>query len=154
MTLSTSIRITPFIGLLLISQFLFGQQELIHEPDYNRPVKFAHLSDTINCSAENIHLLFPKAKGESVAVLLAENFAFSGAVIARKVNSDSRTSIVIRSTNYSDYTLSLSRQVNPDGSETISGRIISFKHGDSFVLHFEKGVYKWIKKGFYELVNE
>lgn len=154
MTQLKSARITLLIGFLLLTQFSFSQQQLIREPDPNRPRAFAGFPDSLVSKSENTGQLFSVAKSDHVSVLLAENLLFEGIVTGKKIYDEYRRAILVRSTNYPGFTLSLFQQVNTDGSTTIRGRILSFTHGDAFVLQYKQGIYKWVKKGFYELVNE
>ena len=41
-----------------------------------------------------------------------------------------------------------------DGSVRYSGRIISFQHADAYEINLENNQYVFVKKGFYDLVNE
>lgn len=145
---------TLLTGVLFISQLSFGQQETIREPDHNRPLQFSHFSDSIPCNISSIETLFLKVKGEPVVIQLADGFLFEGNVSSRQVIDVSRASLVIRSTNYPGFILSLLRQQGIDGNPIFTGRVISFIHGDAFILQYKQGTYKWIKKRFYDLVNE
>lgn len=146
--------VTLLTSVLFISQLSFGQQETIREPDHNRPVQFSHLPDSLPCNISSIETLFPKGKGEPVAVQLADGFLFEGSVSSQQAIDVSGASLVIRSTNYPGFILSLSRRPGIDGNPLIMGRLISFTHGDAFILQYKQGIYKWIKKRFYDLVNE
>jgi hypothetical protein len=63
-------------------------------------------------------------------------------------------SIVIRSTNFPGAALSFSKITKEDGTISYAGRIISFQHGDAYEINQENGQYYFVKKGFYDLVNE
>jgi hypothetical protein len=63
-------------------------------------------------------------------------------------------SVVIRSTNFPGAALSFSKLTKEDGTISYVGRIISFQHGDAYEITMENGQYFFIKKGFYDLVNE
>jgi hypothetical protein len=40
-----------------------------------------------------------------------------------------------------------------DGVKEYAGRIISFQHGDAYLLEKEGDTYFLVKKGFYDLIN-
>ena len=50
--------------------------------------------------------------------------------------------------------LSFSKLMKEDGSISYIGRIISFQHGDAYEIILENGQYFFVKKDFYDLVND
>jgi hypothetical protein len=93
--------------------------------------------------------------GKPVSFLLADNLNFQGVVssVASKFDN-TLLSVVIRSTNFASSALSFSRITKEDGTYSYVGRIISFQHGDAYEITLENGQYYFVKKGFYDLVNE
>jgi hypothetical protein len=73
--------------------------------------------------------------------------------MSSKYNNTLR-SVVVRSTNFNGATLTLSSSTTTDGAATYTGRIISFQHGDLFVLQKENEEYYLVKKKYHELINE
>jgi hypothetical protein len=74
--------------------------------------------------------------------------------ITCRINDLSLQSVVVRSTNFPGAALSFSRITKEDGTFSYVGRIISFQHGDAYEISLENGQYFFVKKGFYDLVNE
>jgi hypothetical protein len=80
---------------------------------------------------------------------------FEGKVVsAVSKNEDKVQTVVIRSTNYNGATLCISRVMTNDGTIKYNGRLMSFQHGDLFVLQQKDGGFVLVKKNFYEVVNE
>jgi hypothetical protein len=124
----------------------------------NKPTLFSQFPDRIAISTKDLDALFTGAEeSPSLSIQSADKktFTFSGKLIptASKYDSKIRT-LIIRSSNFSGATLTLSSSTLPDGTVEFSGRIISFKHGDLLILQREKGEYYLIKKNFRDLVNE
>ncbi|MBL7731997.1 MAG: hypothetical protein JNM88_12520 [Chitinophagaceae bacterium] len=151
---STSRRFLLATIAVLVSQLIFGQKDMVREPDTKRPVTFAAFSDTLSFQAENTNYLVSRNKSEHVSVMLSPGFLFEGTILSKRSIDATRTAIIIRSTNYDGYMLSLFQHLQSDGSRVFSGHLVSMRHGDAFVLQFSQGNYKWVKKGFYDLVNE
>ncbi len=124
----------------------------------NKPALFSQFPDRIAINAQDLEALF---KGAEVSPNLSiqsadkKTFTFSGKLIPTASRYDSKIrTLIIRSSNFSGATLTLSSSTLPDGTAEYSGRIISFQHGDLLVLQREKGEYYLIKKNFRDLVNE
>jgi hypothetical protein len=93
--------------------------------------------------------------GKSVSFSLVNNLNFQGVVSSLASKFDNMlNSVVIRSTNFPGAALSFSRITKEDGTFSYVGRIISFQHGDAYEINLENGQYYFVKKGFYDLVNE
>ncbi|MBI5856177.1 MAG: hypothetical protein HZB42_00900 [Sphingobacteriales bacterium] len=145
--------------LMLCSFFAISQTDKtpINEPDYNRPKLFNNLPERISFNPESFFSFQNKQAGSDVRVSLSDKqqIPFEGTLVSSGENIPGKAqSLVIRSTNYNGATLSLSKRVNEDGSVTYIGRLLSFKHGDLFVLQQSEGHYELVKKNFYDLVNE
>jgi hypothetical protein len=131
----------------------------INEPDYNKPALFANFPDKIPVTIDELKSLFSNdaARGKDAAISFADRKlpGFNGKLvsIASKYNNSIR-SVVIRSTHFNGATLTLSSSTTTDGAASYTGRIISFQHGDLFVLQKENEQYFLIKKKFHELINE
>jgi hypothetical protein len=149
-------------GLLFILCCATGfaqNRATINEPDYNKPILFANFPDKIPVTTDELKSLFSNdaAKGKDAAVNFADKKlpGFNGKLvsIASKYNNSIR-SVVIRSTHFNGATLTLSSSTTTDGAARYTGRIISFQHGDLFVLQKENDQYYLIKKKYHELINE
>jgi hypothetical protein len=131
----------------------------INEPGNNKPALFANFPDKIPVTIDELKSLFSNdaAKGKEAAISFADRKlpGFNGQLVSRasKYNNSIR-SVVIRSTNFNGATLTLSSSTTTDGAARYTGRIISFQHGDLFVLQNENEQYFLIKKKFHEVINE
>lgn len=149
-------------GFICLSVFLIGVKlnaqnpsVPVREPDMNRPSLFQNLPEKIICRVNDLSALLQSEIGNSVSFTLANNVNFQGVVssVATKFENTLQ-SIVIRSTNFPGAALSFSKLIKEDGTISYVGRIISFQHGDAYEITNENGQYYFIKKGFYDLVNE
>lgn len=147
-------------GILCLSVFFAGikasaQEPPVREPDMNRPSLFQNLPEKITCRINDLSALLQSEIGKNVSFSFAENVSFQGVVssVATKFENTLH-SVVIRSTNFPGAALSFSKLIKDDGTVSYVGRIISFQHGDAYEITLENGQYYFIKKGFYDLVNE
>jgi hypothetical protein len=147
-------------GIICLFVFLAGiklsAQELpVREPDMNRPSLFQNLPEKITCRINDLSALLQSEIGKNVSFSFAGNVNFQGVVssVATKFENTLH-SVVIRSTNFPGAALSFSKLIKDDGTVSYVGRIISFQHGDAYEITLENGQYYFIKKGFYDLVNE
>jgi hypothetical protein len=129
----------------------------INDPDYNKPKLFSNLPDRIPVSIEEINALLDSPVGFVASLRVADNsiLQFNGQVVSKAAKYDNKVqSVVIRSTNFEGANLTISKILKEDGTITFTGRIISFKHGDLYVLQNIDGQFTLVKKNFYDLINE
>lgn len=131
----------------------------INEPDMNKPRLFDHLPAEIPVAVSELKgLLFvTPQQGKEVSLKMADQKLahFSGRVVSSASKYDNKVrSVVIKSAEFNGATLTLSSAVQPDGTVTFQGRIISFQHADLYELEFKNNQYYLVKKNFYDLVNE
>ena len=147
-------------GIICLSLFLICQQSNaqtppVREPDMNRPSLFQNLPNKISCRINDLSALLESETGKPVSFSFVNNLNFQGVVSSVASKSDnSLNSVVIRSTNFPGAALSFSRFKKEDGTFSYVGLIISFQHGDAYEINLENGQYYFVKKGFYDLVNE
>ena len=143
------------LSLFFISLQSIAQTPPVREPDMNRPALFQNLPNKISCRISDLSALLEAEIGKSVSFSFADNLSFQGVVssVASKFDN-TLLSVVIRSTNFPGAALSFSRITKEDGTYSYVGRIISFQHGDAYEISLENGQYFFVKKGFYDLVNE
>jgi len=147
-------------GIICLSIFLICQQSNaqtppVREPDMNRPSLFQNLPNKISCRINDLSALLESETGKLVSFSFVNNLNFQGVVSSVASKSDNTlNSVVIRSTNFPGAALSFSRIKKEDGTFSYVGRIISFQHGDAYEISLENGQYYFVKKGFYDLVNE
>jgi hypothetical protein len=134
----------------------------LNEPNYNKPLLFADLPDKIPVEAAYLKSVLTNSgtPGKDVQFRLADSKAgskvnqFSGKVISVAAKETGANSIIIRSSNFSGATLSISEVQLEDGTMTFRGHIISMQHGDLFELELIEGQYYFIKRKFHDLINE
>lgn len=145
------------LSVLLIGVKLNAQKTSVpvREPNMNRPSLFQNLPDKIVCRVNDLSELLQSEVGKPISFTLADNVNFKGIVssVATKFEKTLQ-SVVIRSTNFPGAALSFSKLTKEDGTISYVGRIISFQHGDAYEITMENGQYYFVKKGFYDLVNE
>ena len=143
------------LSLFLICQLSNAQTPPVREPDMNRPSLFQNLPNKISCRINDLSALLESETGKPVSFSFVNNLNFQGVVSSVASKSDNTlNSVVIRSTNFPSAALSFSRIKKEDGTFSYVGRIISFQHGDAYEISLENGQYYFVKKGFYDLVNE
>ena len=138
----------------------FAQDRVVlREPDLKKPTLFTTLPDKIPVDVSELESLFSNtaAKGKDVNVRFIDKKlpGFNGKIISAtsKYNNTIR-SVVVNSTRFNGATLTLSLSTTTDGTVRYSGRIVSFKHGDLYVLENQNDQYFLIKKKYHELINE
>ena len=153
---------SPGLSLLflLFTAHAFPQSEAsINKSDQTKPFLFSGFPDRIAVDITDLKTVFSDiaSKGTNVAIKFADQTlpGFKGETVsaASKYNN-SIQSVVIRSTQFNGATLTLSSSTTTDGAASYTGRIISFQHGDMYVLQKENEKYYLIKKKYDELINE
>ena len=148
-------------GLICFSVFFvcldaISQTPPVREPDMNKPSLFQNLPEKITCRVNDFSALLQSETGINITIVLTENLSLQGIVssVASKFDNTLQ-SVVVRLTNFPGAALSFSRITRENGTITYAGRIMSFQHGDAYEINQEKnGEYYFVKKGFYDLVNE
>lgn len=129
----------------------------VNQPDYNKPRLFNNLPDRMVIGTDRMESLLSLSVGDPVSFTLTGSAAgqFNGEVISASTKySNSIQTVVIRSTNFSGATLTISRVHNEEGNVSYTGRLLSIQHGDLLELKLQGTEYVLAKKGFYDLVNE
>ncbi len=127
----------------------------VNEPDQNRPRLFTNLPDKIPVDISQLHALVNAENSRTVSFKLDQlsSKSFDGQVVSRSEDHNIR-SVVIRSDNFNGATFTLSSSAQPNGTVKFTGRIISFRHADAYILQNNDDQYILIKKNFYDLINE
>lgn len=147
-------------GFLCLSVFFVCMQTNaqtlpVREPEMDRPSLFLTLPEKIEVNLINLSILLQSEMGKPVTFPFTENVNFHGVVTSvASMPDNSLKSVVIKSTNFSGAAFSFSRITKEDGTISYVGRILSFQHGDAYEINMENGRYYFVKKGFYDLVNE
>lgn len=132
-----------------------AQTPPVREPDMNRPSLFQNLPEKISCRINDLSAFLELEIGRNISFAFSGSLSFEGVIssVASKFDNTLH-SVVVRSTNFPGAALSFSRIKKEDGTFTYVGRILSFQHGDAYEINQENGQYFFVKKGFYDLVNE
>ena len=127
----------------------------LNEPDKTRPELFANLPDKIPVDMTALQNLLIAETGKDVSLKPTQgmNGSFEGKVIS-KADDNAFHSVVIRLGNFNGATFTLSSATQPNGAVYFTGRIISFRHADLYVLQSQNDQYILVKKNFYDLINE
>ncbi len=150
-----NLRTTMLCACMLVCCIsTFAQNEVrVNEPDMNKPKLFASLPDNIIVNPERLSELLLSPVGAEVSFTLGDALSIQGRVISVANSESNVTSIVVRTTNYEGARLTFSRII-VEGVVTYAARMISMKHGDLYVLESKNGQYIFVKKNFYDLINE
>ena len=134
------------------------QKVPLNEPNYNKPLLFADMPDRIPVEKAYLKTLLTSSNeiGKDVQFKLTNSKVdhISGKVISVAGKETGAPSIVIRSSNFNGATLSISEVTLEDGTMAYRGHIISMQHGDLFELQLIDGQYYFVKRKFYDLINE
>ena len=148
------------VSILFMGAQAFAQNNVtppFNEPDYNKPLLFAHLPSKIAINLQYIDPLFNAQVGTVVDMSFSDNgsFRFDGKVVTAtsKLNG-SVQKLMIKSSNYNGANFLITKTIRTDGTIQYHGRILSFKYGDFYELQKDKTGYYLQKKNFYDLVNE
>lgn len=134
------------------------QKVIINEPNYNKPRLFDNLPELIPVSIDNLNSLINSKPGVSINTTFStdtKTAPFEGNVVSSVSKYEDKVqTVVIKSTNYNGATLYISKVTTEDGTIKYNGRLMSFQHGDLYVLQQKDGGFMLVKKNFYDVINE
>lgn len=145
-----------FFLLSLCSITTAAQKEnLINEPDYNKPQLFADLPQKFDVNIPALETLLDLPVGQAIDIPMVQNKRYQGVVVSKSSPSDPAVkSVVINSTNKQGATFTFTRIRNEDGSFDYIGRIMSYNNSDAFELVKEGTSYRLVKRHLYDLFSE
>ena len=129
----------------------------INEPSYNKSKLFQNLPDNIPVNMDNISSLFVAQVGRMVSLDLSSDqaFRFDGEIVSIVSKYENKIqSVIVRSTNYNEARLIISKITDVKGSISYTGRILSMQHGDLFELKNINSQLVLEKRKFNDLVSE
>jgi hypothetical protein len=148
------------LSFMFCCTLCFAQDRVVlREPDQTRPHLFTNFPAKIAIEINELQSFFntTAARGTDLKGGFLEKKipGFNGKIISvtSKYNNTVH-SVVVKSTRFNGATLTLSSFTTTDGTVRYAGRIVSFQHGDLFVLEKQDDQYYLVKKKFNELVNE
>jgi len=134
------------------------QKVIVNEPNYNKPRLFDNLPDVIPVSIDYLNGLVNSKAGVSINTALSNDVRtahFEGNVVSSVSKYEDKVqSVIIKSTNYNGATLYISRVTTEDGTIKYNGRLMSFQHGDLYVLQQKDDGFVLVKKNYYDVINE
>jgi hypothetical protein len=147
---------TIFLLLLLSPAFVFAQDNnLIQEPDNNKPTLFADVAAKFAVDINALETLLEVPVGQNVDAFLTRNFILKGVVVSKSDPSDLTVrSVVIRSSNRNGATMTFTKLRDENGAAIYIGRIVSYKNRDAFELNKEENGYVLVKKNLYDLISK
>ena len=143
------------ISLISLTSAAQKQSIPVTEPDYNKPKLFQNMPAVIPVSTEELNSLLNSNTGRNISFATNTSFRFDGQIVSTASKYENTIqSVVVKSSNFEGARFTLSRITNTDGTISYTGRIISFQHGDAYILKTEGTQMSLVKKDFYDLVNE
>ena len=133
------------------------QPNLYREPDHNRQKIFQQLPDSLIFQPERLVELLERKIGEKVQVPVGieSKLVLTGQVVSITNKYDGRIqSIVIRTNENPDIMILFSRIVSDNGEIIYRGYLRGKESGDLYVAANLTGKWQWIRKGFYDVINE
>lgn len=156
-----NLRTTVICACMTVcSLYSAGQDQkiIVNEPNYNKPRLFDNLPEVIPVSIDNLNGLVNSKAGVNINTSFSTDtrtVPFEGNVVSSVSKYDDKVqTVVIKSTNYSGATLYISKVITGDGTIKYNGRLMSFQHGDLYVLQQKDGGFVLVKKNFYDVINE
>ncbi|HMK24441.1 MAG TPA: hypothetical protein VK483_00325 [Chitinophagaceae bacterium] len=146
--------------ITLCSLFSAAQDQkfIANEPNHNKPRLFDNLPEVIPVSIENLNSLVNTRTGTIISTTLssdARTAPFEGNVVSSVSKYENKVqTVVIKSTNYNGATLYISKVITDDGTTKYNGRLMSFQHGDLYVLQQKDAGFVLVKKNYYDVINE
>ena len=95
---------------------------------------FSRFSNLIDLSEATLANAMQMSKGQTVTLQLGENFNFPGTVISNENVYSNLQTVIIKSSDYNNALLQVSKQINEDKSISYVGRIFSQGSSDGFEM--------------------
>ena len=142
--------------LLTLCFFSSMAQELpLNEPDYNKPKLFSDLPDRIQVNVSALESLLEASEGKIVSAAITGSVVLNGVVVSKSdPNDPSVKSIVVKLSNRAGATLTFTKVLNQDKTISYLGRILSRNNSDAYEVVSDNGQYYFIKKHYYDIINE
>lgn len=140
-----------------ISLASFAQErDLINEPDHNKAKIFTDLPDRLSFDQSVFQLASSRRTGEDLTVNFGNRVVPQhAAIISNVVKYEGQIqSLLLRLEGRDGAVMSISKITQQDGSVLYRGRIISHKSGDAYELQLTNGTYQFVKRDYYDLINE
>ncbi len=138
-----------FVAVILLISVNASTQSLppINEPDNNRPLAFAGVSDSITVSTTSLSAIIEKRQGDTITINTGNGTVIEGVLelITSKYNNALKT-VSIRIISPEKILFSISRILLPSDKILYRGIITGKNTGDCFELVQNDDQYTFIKK--------
>ncbi|MFN8253199.1 MAG: hypothetical protein U0V75_15120 [Ferruginibacter sp.] len=112
----------------------------------SKPALFNQYPSKISCTQTAIEQLFTAYAGQDISFSCSDNFLFQGKTASNTTKYNSLQTVVIRSAQFADAILVISKITGADHTSTFRGRIINTKYADGYELEQDKsGNYQFVK---------
>jgi hypothetical protein len=121
----------------------------------SRPDLFSSYSSNIPASVNELDKAFTAAVGSSIQLSFANKLAFNGTVFSSVRKYKNLSSVIIKSPQFKNALLSISKRINDDNTITYVGRIINEKYADGYELvEDNNGNYSFAKIKTSDLIQD
>ncbi|HEX7906279.1 MAG TPA: hypothetical protein VF487_20535 [Chitinophagaceae bacterium] len=145
------------VCMLLTGMFAFSQtpESRTNQLNADKPKLFSALPDNIPVDVSSFTGILTNEVGKSVSLGVTNSLRLQGQVVSASDQSDNKIkSVVVRLVNYPGARLTFSSAKDEKGNIIYTGRIISRDHSDLYELINQDGQYSFVKKNYYDLINE
>jgi hypothetical protein len=147
-----------FIAGTLCVLFSFGklaaQPPVQSQTEQAKPDLFVRLPERFNCHLDALMKIFTYEINQRISIQLNQHFALAGVITDKAQRSSGVTSVNVKVDNFSGALFNLSLSNNPDGSQSISGRILHPRFGDALILKNQNNNYYFIRQDQRRLIAE
>jgi hypothetical protein len=120
----------PFLAMLVCVFLTFSSNAQTSA----KPKLFSTFPEKIECNEANLAAIFSTTAGQFINVDFQSGLHFAGTVTSNSVRYSNLQSAVVKSPNFDNAILSISKATNTDGSVEYTGRIINQNYFDGYQL--------------------
>lgn len=131
--MKTNFKTSLALFFCLSAISVFGQKNKI-----GKPKLFAAYEKNIPVSYESLYKMMEYQNGEHVSIKFNEQFTFIGDVISNEMKYQNLQTLLIRSENFENTLLQISKISEKGGKEKYVGRIINTQAADGYELKKDK----------------
>jgi hypothetical protein len=119
-----------------------------------KPDLFVRLPEKFNIHLDALKQIFSYEINQKISIQVNEHFALSGTITDKVQRSSGVISVNIKVDNFAGALFNLSLFNNPDGSQSISGRILHPRFRDALILKNQNNQYYFIRQEQRRLIAE
>ena len=150
-------RVFVLCSFVISSSIRAQQVSLFREPDKNLPKIFQQLPDTLIFQPEKFIELLERKIGEQVQLSISNDarMQMNGQLVSSVSKYDDQIqSVVFRTDTEEPMLIIISKIRSEKGDLTYRGYIRGKSSADLYVLTNVKDGWRWVKKSFYDVINE